>query len=94
MRLQRLTATLPRSGCPFALVSGGEVDLRAAKERGTVSEESALSDQEWELVESAQSKLEDDDELTDAEEAALTKAVEAGEVSLEEESEEIEDGED
>ncbi|MDE3203942.1 MAG: hypothetical protein KGQ66_06930 [Acidobacteriota bacterium] len=59
-----------------------------------MSEESALSDQEWELVESAQSKLEDDDELTDAEEAALTKAVEAGEVSLEEESEEIEDGED
>jgi len=46
--------------------------------------ESALSDAEWELVESAQKKLESDEDLTADEEAALEKAAEAGEIDIEE----------
>jgi anti-sigma28 factor (negative regulator of flagellin synthesis) len=50
------------------------------------SEESALTDEEWALVESAQQKLEgEEEELTPAEAAAVEKAIESGELEVESE---------
>jgi anti-sigma28 factor (negative regulator of flagellin synthesis) len=44
---------------------------------------SALTDEEWELIESAQEKLEgEEEEITDAEAAALQKAIDAGELEV------------
>lgn len=52
----------------------------------SAGEQSALTDEEWALVESAQQKLAgEEQELSPEEEAAVEKAIEAGELDLEEE---------
>jgi anti-sigma28 factor (negative regulator of flagellin synthesis) len=51
-------------------------------------EESALTDAEWDLVDSAQQKLDaGDEDLTAEEAAAVQKAIDAGELEVEEEAE-------
>lgn len=48
------------------------------------ADQSALTDEEWALVESAQQKLEaEEEELTPDEEAAIQKAIDAGELEVE-----------